>query len=244
MNKTAWHKFVIAVVGLVSIVMVALPSTTTTAKASIPAPSSPLVKGTSGVPVTQVQYILKSMGYTVAVTGSYDQRTVKAITHWQKVNHIFNRACQCYDGVVGPVTWASLTEYAPNAPAVAPKKVPAAPRAPTAPVAAPVAPQAPAEVVAAPPASVDTNVEQIIRDVWPADLADWAVRIATRESRLVPTARNACCYGLFQIHWGAHHVWLAADYGITSPSQLLDARTNATVALALYQATGPGPWTL
>jgi peptidoglycan hydrolase-like protein with peptidoglycan-binding domain len=85
--------------------------------------------------------------------------------------------------------------------------------------------------------------EQIIRDVWPDDSEDHAVAIATRESRLIPTARNACCYGLFQINWPAHRSWLAA-VGVTSPAQLLDARTNVNVALALFTAAGWGPWAL
>jgi hypothetical protein len=88
------------------------------------------------------------------------------------------------------------------------------------------------------------TVEQIIRQVWPDDLEDRAVRIATRESNLQPGVRNACCFGLFQIHWTVHRGWLA-DYGITSSSQLFDPRTNAEAAYALYQrAGGWGPWVL
>lgn len=85
--------------------------------------------------------------------------------------------------------------------------------------------------------------EQTIRDVWPDELEDHAVAIATRESRLVPTARNACCWGLFQIHWRAHRAWLAG-LGITQPGQLLDAQTNASAALALYEMDGWTPWAL
>lgn len=119
------------------------------------------------------------------------------------------------DGVAGPQTLASLTLVTAGAPAVR----------------------------VDPPTPPPTTPEEIIRDIWPDDSEDRAVAIATRESRLVPTARNACCYGLFQIHYAAHRSWLAA-YGVTSPAQLLDARTNATVALALFQAAGWGPWSL
>ena len=35
---------------------------------------------------------------------------------------------------------------------------------------------------------------------------------------------------------------LLASLGVTNPSQLLDARTNAIVALAMYQRSGWGPW--
>jgi soluble lytic murein transglycosylase-like protein len=87
------------------------------------------------------------------------------------------------------------------------------------------------------------SVEQIIRDAWPDDSEDHAVAIATRESRLVPTARNSCCYGLFQINFAPHRAWLA-DMGITSASQLLDAETNVRAALALFEAAGWSPWQL
>jgi peptidoglycan hydrolase-like protein with peptidoglycan-binding domain len=120
------------------------------------------------------------------------------------------------DGIIGPQTLASLDMSEATA-------------------------SGPVPVALAPGPAVDP--EGIIRDVWPDDLEDRAVAIATRESRLQPGARNACCYGLFQIHWQAHRAWLA-EFGVTSPAGLLDARTNATVALALYQAAGWGPWAL
>ncbi len=94
-----------------------------------------------------------------------------------------------------------------------------------------------------PPANTYTKaqVAQIIRDVWPDDLEDEAIRIATRESNLIPTVRNSCCYGLFQIYYAAHRTWLAS-MGITSAAQLYDPRVNATVALALYNTSGWSPW--
>jgi LysM repeat protein len=87
-----------------------------------------------------------------------------------------------------------------------------------------------------------TEVEQIIRDVWPDDLETEALRIATRESNLIPTATNWCCYGLFQIHWAANQRSLAS-WGITSANMLFDPRTNAYAAYAMYlRAGGWGPW--
>jgi LysM repeat protein len=86
------------------------------------------------------------------------------------------------------------------------------------------------------------EVEAIIREVWPDELEDKAVAIAKRESNLIPTARNSCCLGLFQIYYSVHKTWLAA-MGITSSSQLLDPRANAYAALVLYnRAGGWGPW--
>lgn len=86
------------------------------------------------------------------------------------------------------------------------------------------------------------EVEQIIRDVWPDELEDKALQIAFRESSLVPTAKNYCCYGLFQIYWEVHDSWLD-DIGITDDQQLFDPTTNARAAYALYQRSGGwGPW--
>jgi hypothetical protein len=93
----------------------------------------------------------------------------------------------------------------------------------------------------APPAPAE--VEQIIRDVWPDELEDKALEIAYRESRHVPTAWNGhCCYGLFQLYWTVHRAWLG-DYGISTSTDLFDARKNARAAYALYERSGGwGPW--
>ena len=88
------------------------------------------------------------------------------------------------------------------------------------------------------------EVEAIIRYVWPDNLEDEAVRIATRESNLTPGVRNFCCFGLFQIYYSVHKVWLAQS-GVTSAEQLYDPLTNAYIAYALYlKAGGWGPWKL
>lgn len=88
------------------------------------------------------------------------------------------------------------------------------------------------------------EVEAIIRYVWPDHLEDEAVRIATRESNLTPGVRNFCCFGLFQIYYSVHKVWLAQS-GVTTAEQLYDPLTNAYIAYALYlKAGGWGPWKL
>ena len=140
-------------------------------------------------------------------------RAARAIRHWQHANGL------TVDGIVGPEVLASLGL----------DRLP-----PTASVPA---------VRLDPPPAPAADVETVIRDVWPDDLEDHALAIATRESRLVPTARNACCYGLFQIHWRAHRDWLAT-IGVTSPIQLLDAATNTRAAFALYSIDGWTPWSL
>ena len=75
---------------------------------------------------------------------------------------------------------------------------------------------------------------QIIRDVFPDALEKRALEIVQRESHANAAAYNFCCYGLFQIHFQAHKSWLATS-GVTIPSQLLDAGTNARAALTLYK---------
>ena len=88
------------------------------------------------------------------------------------------------------------------------------------------------------------QVEAIIREVWPDELENEAVRIATRESNLVPTAQNYCCTGLFQIYFSVHKSWLA-KIGVTSAAQLKDPRVNAFAALVLYNRSGSwAPWRL
>jgi hypothetical protein len=123
--------------------------------------------------------------------------------------------------------------------------VPAAsPTAPPEPASAtPPATPAPATT---PPAYVridEQTAQAIIRDVWPDDLEERALAVAFRESRYDVTAKNYCCYGLFQIYWSVHRDWLG-DLGITSAEHLFDARLNATAALELYTRSGGwGPWT-
>jgi LysM repeat protein len=83
--------------------------------------------------------------------------------------------------------------------------------------------------------------EAIIRDIFPNKLERRALKIAQRESRLNHVAHSWCCLGLFQIYFGANKAFLGT-LGITNASQLLDARTNATAAYAMYQRSGWAPW--
>lgn len=116
---------------------------------------------------------------------------------------------------------------------------------PAATTRAPTTTRAPATTAApAPPPNVYSRdqVVAIIRAVWPDELEEHALAIAERESNFVPTAKNYCCYGLFQIYWNVHKGWLRG-IGVTSASQLYDPTTNANAAYALYQRSGGwGPW--
>jgi LysM repeat protein len=86
------------------------------------------------------------------------------------------------------------------------------------------------------------EIEQIIRNVWPDDLEEQALRIAWRESSYNPRAQSYCCSGLFQIYYDVHASWLA-DLGIDSVEDLYDPHANATAAYAVYQRSGSWePW--
>ncbi len=87
------------------------------------------------------------------------------------------------------------------------------------------------------PAKIYTVAQSaaIIREVFPDHLEARAVAIAKRESQLNAANYNGgCCIGLFQLNWASHKSWMR-NIGITDPAQLLDARVNATAALALYK---------
>jgi LysM repeat protein len=84
----------------------------------------------------------------------------------------------------------------------------------------------------------------IIREVFPDRLEAKAIALATRESKLTAASYTWCCVGLFQINWWAHKPWLK-DIGVTKASQLLDAKTNARAALAIYKRSGGwSPWAM
>jgi soluble lytic murein transglycosylase-like protein len=89
------------------------------------------------------------------------------------------------------------------------------------------------------------EITQIIREEWPDELEERALKIARRESKFNPYAvgiPNNCCYGLFQIYYRWHKTWLPT-VGVTSAEQLLDPRLNARAAYRMYQRnSGWGPW--
>ncbi len=122
------------------------------------------------------------------------------------------------------------------------KAAPSTTAAPPATTSAPTTEPEPAPV-AAPPENNHSRdeVEAIIRSVFPVEEADEAVRIAKRESNLVPTVRNWCCFGLFQIYFEANKKTLA-PLGITSAEQLFDPWVNTQAAYVLFQRSGWAPW--
>jgi hypothetical protein len=124
-----------------------------------------------------------------------------------------------------------------------------------APAAAPAPTEAPAPPPTAPPTTAppppppppppqgswsESQIIQIIRDVFPDDIEEKAIAIAHRESRFDPYAQNFCCTGLFQIY-GDVHEKLINSLGFRV-DQLTDPLVNCVVALTLYQRSGWAPW--
>jgi len=133
-----------------------------------------------------------------------------------------------------PTTEATTTEPPEQ---TKPPTTPEPTRPPTTP-----APTRPPTTTTAPPPPSGGSPEAIVREIWPNELEERALEIARRESGLDPRAYNGwCCYGLFQIYFDVNRSFLAG-LGITSSDQLLDARTNANAAYAMYQASGWSPW--
>jgi Putative peptidoglycan binding domain/Transglycosylase SLT domain len=188
------------------------------------APAAPVIgagvpessRGFSVTYVTEVQYVLKSFGYTIVVDGDYGTQTTGVVKSWQRSNGLD------VDGVAGPVTRRSLGLNGNPPHSDTPK------------------------IATEPPSAPSGSVEDMIRAIWPDDLEDRALRIAYRESRYDPsvTSSTGCCRGVFQIHWPVHKSWLI-EQGVTSPDQLFDAETNIRMAYVLYQRSGGwGPWSL
>ena len=59
-------------------------------------------RGDTGPEVTEIQTILKSFGYTIAVDGTFGPNTERAVRSWQKSNGLE------VDGIAGPITMKTL----------------------------------------------------------------------------------------------------------------------------------------
>ena len=171
----------------------------------------------------------------------------------KKVSVSLNEVLAANNATTGTALYPGRTvclPAGPSAPTTAAPATTAAPpttaKATAATTATTVKPSATSTPAAAAPKASYTRaeVEAIIRQVWPDDLENEAVRIATRESNLIPGVRNYCCFGLFQLYYNVHKSWLA-QMGVTSAEQLYDPLINSYVAYAMYlKAGGWGPWKL
>ena len=92
-----------------------------------------------------------------------------------------------------------------------------------------------------PPPPSGGEVEAMIREIWPDDLEEQALRIAWRESnyRADVTSGSGCCIGIFQMHWEAHRSWMS-DLGITSAtSSSTPAPTSRPPTSSTSATAGP-----
>ena len=116
--------------------------------------------------------------------------------------------------------------------------------APTTQPPTPAVTSAPTTTQPQPPPNTYTKaqVAQIIRDVWPDDLEDEAIRIATRESNLDPDGQELVLLrpvpDLLQPPTAPG--WRAS--ASPAPPSSTTRRVNASAALALYNISGWAPW--
>jgi hypothetical protein len=145
--------------------------------------------------------------------------------------------------VAPPATQPATTEATAavaQVPATDASQAPSTKRSPTT-TEAPDPPTTPPPPTTAPPRNWgESEVIQIIRSVFPDDIEEHALYIAHRESNFIPTARNYCCVGLFQIYASVHEK-LINSLGF-QVEQLTDPLVNSIVAYALYQRSGWAPW--
>jgi hypothetical protein len=72
-----------------------------------------LRKGDSGAPVRELQAQLGTRGFAVDATGEFDAQTVRAVRAFQAQNLDQHGQPLTVDGIVGPLTWWSLTHRKP-----------------------------------------------------------------------------------------------------------------------------------
>lgn len=211
----------------------------TSTKAATAAVTTPATVATTSAPKVQATAALVCSKSYGVVAGDYWILIAQKVGVTTKDLLAANAATTATPLFPGRDICLPKTASTPSTAAPAPAATTAAAPATTKPVPTTVAPTTvPRRVYSA------AEVEAIIREVWPDELEDEAVRIARRESNLQPTARNSCCYGLFQIYWSVHKGWLAQQ-GITAAEQLFDPEVASKAGLALYHRSGGwGPWAI
>ncbi len=179
---------------------------------------------------TEIQYVLKSFGYTVAVDGRLGTVTRRAVIHYQRANGLLA------DGIVGPITWATMT--APRAVRLDPPAngLNGQPYAPT---------------------GLDNCQEMRFYRVQ-AGLPAQFDAIGWRESRCTnaDNVRTWCCYGYWQNYITSHlstqsayrngiinlcHVTGYTDINSDVP---IDKQRQACVTAIVYNISGYTPWAL
>lgn len=185
--------------------------------------SQTLERGDTGDAVRILQQVLVNAGWPTWVDGEFGPHTERTVTLYQKANGLL------VDGIAGPQTLGHLGIWAGTATSPAVR----------------VNPSAPSPSTAVGPCSQWTGLAAEVG--WPIDKLSWLSGIMWRESRCDPLAYNGRnldrSYGLLQINtYGSIWGELQRRCGLTSQSQLHDARTNLACGYQLYKAYGTNPW--
>lgn len=192
--------------------------------------------GSTGAIVTEVQTILKGYGYTVVVDGQFGPQTEKAVRSWQRSNGLR------VDGIVGPVTLASLRSAGRigNATQVTPTLPPP--------------PQGLQGRPFAPAGLSDCEEMTFYREQW--GLPDVFDALGWRESncRNEESVHTFCCWGYWQNYISSHlsrqseyrqriidecQVTRREDVDSDTP---IDKQRQACVTAVVYQISGLSPW--
>jgi len=191
-------------------------------------------RGDRGSEVTEVQTILKGYGYTVTVDGNFGPQTEKAVRSWQKSNGL------TVDGIVGPVTLASLrgAVRVGNAQQVGPvgglNGLPFAPDG-------------------------LSNCDEMMFYADQAGLPhDKFLALGWRESncRNEDSVRTFCCYGYWQNYISSHlsrqsayRMPIIEGCKVTGADDInsdvpIEKQKQACVTAVLYRISGLSPWAL
>lgn len=177
--------------------------------------------GDRGAEVKTVQEHLKFVGgYSVKVDGIYGLQTARAVRHWQKSNGLL------VDGIVGPVTAASLAIRSDSIQVTEPPKSPGGPC---------------------------DEMSWYRRQVGLPDHFDYLGR---RESGCdnTQTSRTGCCHGWWQNYLSSHLSTQSAyrdriinECGVTQVSDIrgtsdAQKRASACVTKVVYDVSGLTPW--
>lgn len=212
---------------LVEPVVASVETTPTAPPTAAPAPTAPPAPPPTAAPVTAAKAAPSTTAKPVVTTPKPVATTAKRVATTAKV---------------------VATTKAPKPATTAPKPATTAPKpATTAKVVATTTAPKPTTTVpkatTAPSQSWSNDaVVELIRQMWPADSLEKALDVARKESGYRAKVYNgSCCYGVFQIHYGAHKRRLAArGLGLEA---LYDPRVNIEIALEIFNEQGWSPWT-
>lgn len=200
----------------------------------IPAHASAVERGDIGPDVVLVQTQLKNYGYTIKVDGVFGPQTEKAVRHWQRANGLLD------DGIVGPVTGASLAQRGDQLQLTQPPAPP-----PAGLNGLPFAPEG------------LSNCDEMSWYRQQAGLPGQFDALGYRESncRNEDSVRTFCCHGYWQNYISSHlssqsayRPWIIEGCQVNGADDInsdnpLEKQKQACVTKVLYNISGMTPWT-